>query len=255
MITITVKKQDKIIGLRKKGFSYKYISKCTGVSVGSVYKYARNIELTDDQKARLSKRDNSFLFPKRGEKNYRKYKDARYRGGLKRGEQLKPKYSKSDLIAKLVNFKCKKKRLPTKRDFVAEYRAFIRVFGTWNNAVIKAGFNPNPIRFSRRYIANDGHKCDSLSEKIIDDWLFARDIKHKVNYPYPGGVKLTVDFLVDNNWIEFFGLSGELSEYDINKNKKIRIAKDKSLNLIEIYPSDIFPKCKLGKKLDFLLHK
>ena len=42
------------------------------------------------------------------------------------------------------------------------------VFGTWNNAISAAGYKPNPVMFARHHIASDGHRCDSLAEKIIE---------------------------------------------------------------------------------------
>lgn len=109
--------------------------------------------------------------------------------------------------------------------------------------------------FAKKFIANDGHRCDSLAEKIIDDWFYSRKIKHQVNVPYPGVDGLTVDFLVENRWVEFFGLSGELKKYDELKEKKIKIAKKHKLNLIEIYPHHLFPKNKLDELLGFLGNK
>jgi hypothetical protein len=109
--------------------------------------------------------------------------------------------------------------------------------------------------FAKKFIANDGHRCDSLSEKIIDDWFRARKIKHQIIVPYPDpeNRKLTADFLVKNYWIEFFGLSGELKKYDELKKRKIRLAKKYKLNLIKIYPQHLFPKNKLNKLLKFLI--
>ncbi|MFH0942945.1 MAG: hypothetical protein V1810_02100, partial [Candidatus Beckwithbacteria bacterium] len=70
-----------------------------------------------------------------------------------------------------------KKRLPYKCELNATYRPARIAFGTWNKAVQAAGFNPNQQKFTHKYLANDKHVCDSLAEKIIDDWLFARKIK------------------------------------------------------------------------------
>lgn len=139
-------------------------------------------------------------------------------------------------------------RVPLKREYF-HYKAVWLRFGSWNKAIKAAGFDPNPVLFAKKFIANDGHHCDSLSEKIIDDWLYARKIEHKINVPYPQDKSLTVDFLVKDYWIEFFGLDGELKSYDSLKNRKLQIAKEKNLNLIAIYPKDLFPKCKLNKKL------
>jgi len=107
--------------------------------------------------------------------------------------------------------------------------------------------------FAKKYIANDGHKCDSLAEKIIDDWLTARKIKHKINVPYPENKSFTADFVVNGKWIEFFGLDGELRSYDQLKKRKLNLVKKHHLKLIAIYPQDLFPKCKLNQVLSNLI--
>ena len=86
-------------------------------------------------------------------------------------------------------------------------------FGTWNKAIEATGFKPNPVKFAQKYISNDGHNCDSLAEKIIDDWLYARKIPYERNIPY-GRKRMTADFKVNGHLIEFLGLKGELKTYD-----------------------------------------
>jgi len=127
------------------------------------------------------------------------------------------------------------------------YRTARKLFGTWNNAIKTAGFEPNPVLFAKKCIADDGHKCDSFAEKIIDDWLNARGIKHKREVPYPEDKRLTADFVLKNNWVEFFGLAGELKEYDKLVKRKQILSKKYKLKLIEIYPKDLFPKNRLSK--------
>jgi len=51
--------------------------------------------------------------------------------------------------------------------------------------------------FAKKYTANDEHHCDSLAEKIIDDWLYARKIEHKRKIHYPDNKALTVDFVLN----------------------------------------------------------
>jgi len=112
-------------------------------------------------------------------------------------------------------------RIPLKRECIHYHAVRIRFKG-WNNAILVAGFDPNPVMFAKKYLANDGHKCDSLSERIIDDWLSRRNINHQRSVPYPNNEQFTADFVVDKYWIEFFGLSGELKRYDYLKRKKER---------------------------------
>lgn len=124
------------------------------------------------------------------------------------------------------------------------YKTARELFGSWNKTIEAAGFKPNPVMFSNKYIAKDGHKCDSLAEKIIDDWLYSRNIQHQRNIPYPGS-RYTTDFFIKNSLVEFFGLNGELAEYDRNTKIKERLAKKHKFNLIKIYPKDLFPKNRL----------
>lgn len=116
-----------------------------------------------------------------------------------------------------------------------------KFFGTWNNAVREAGFDPNPVLFANHHLANDGHKCDSLAEKIIDDFLNERQVMHERNAPYPLG-NYTVDFKIGSLYVEYFGLSGELKKYDILKRQKLRIVRQYKIKLIEVYPKDLYKK-------------
>ncbi len=153
-----------------------------------------------------------------------------------------------DLIKKFVQ---KNKRIPYKRE-LGHYSAFRARFGTWNKAMETAGFEPKCVRFSKKYIANDGDKCDSFAEKIIDDYLFARKIKHVRNFPYPGDRKFTVDFKIGDFWVEFFGLCGHLKRYDELMSQKLELVGKYKLKLVRLYLSDLLPKNKLSEKLVFV---
>ena len=139
-------------------------------------------------------------------------------------------------------------RIPLKQEY-NHYIAARNRFGTWNKAIEAAGFSPNPVLFAHKHLAKDGHKCDSLAEKIIDDWLYTRKIHHQVKVPYPQNKKYKADFVINDKWVEYFGLSGELKSYDKLKKKKLLFAKEHSLNIIAIYPKHLFPKCQLSKIL------
>lgn len=129
------------------------------------------------------------------------------------------------------------------------YREAREFFGSWNNAIKIAGFIPNPVLFAKKQRAYDGHQCDSLAEKIIDDWLNEKNIKHERNIKYPGNLKLTVDFVTRHYWIEFFGLTGIIKKYDALVKEKQKIAKKYKLPLMELYPKDLFPVNRLSEKL------
>ncbi|KKU12331.1 MAG: hypothetical protein UX19_C0002G0038 [Candidatus Woesebacteria bacterium GW2011_GWA1_45_8] len=164
----------------------------------------------------------------------------------------KIKCNKKFILSEIRSFEKKHGRIPFKREFHHNKAARLR-FGSWNNAIKAAGFHPNPVMFADKFVSKDGHKCDSLAERIIDDWLFSKDIKHERNILYPGDQGLKVDFKIRNYWVEFFGLSGEHIKYDRLKRKKFRLAKKFNLTLVRIYPNDLFPKSKLVEKFAYLL--
>lgn len=148
--------------------------------------------------------------------------------------------SKNEILAKIKEFYKREGRIPFKEEF-PHYNAAQERFGTWNKAIEAAGFEPNPVIFSKKFIAKDGHICDSFAEKIIDDWLYDRRIKHIRSVPYPKNKKLTVDFVTKNNWIEFWGLKGVIKRYDELVKQKRRLCRKYNLSLIELYPKDLFP--------------
>jgi len=170
----------------------------------------------------------------------------------KEAYQLDISKFKVEIINRIINFYNLKRRLPIKCEFSKEYKRILRIFGTWNNLIITAGYKPNPQKFAIKYISNDGHKCDSLSEKIVDDWLFARKIPHQVKVKYPWNNGMSVDFKVGMYWIELFGLCGQLKRYDNLMKIKLQNIKKYKLNLISLYLTDIFPVCRLEDKLDIL---
>lgn len=180
------------------------------------------------------------------------YGERKYCSSLCRSNSVNPrKKSESERQREILNeintFYNTQKRIPIKREKPGLARRAQATFGTWNKAIESAGFESNPVLFAKKYIANDGHKCNSLSEKIIDDWLYARKIKHKREILYPENSSLTVDFVTENNWIEFFGLAGVVKEYDKLIKKKQKLAKKYKLPLLEIYPKDLFPINRLSE--------
>lgn len=156
---------------------------------------------------------------------------------------------KKRTIARITAFYEKNKRIPVKKEMYGMYRTARRLFGTWNNAIKSAGLKPNPVMFANIHIANDGHRCDSLAEKIIDDWLFKNNVVHKRSVLYPNS-RYTADFEINGKFVEFFGLKGELKDYDKNLKTKEKIARKNNIKLIKIYPKDIFPKNNLANVIN-----
>ncbi|MDP2671937.1 MAG: hypothetical protein Q8O68_00315 [Candidatus Daviesbacteria bacterium] len=156
--------------------------------------------------------------------------------------------SREKVIEIIKEFYKKYGRIPVKREMWGIYKPARKYFETWNNAIEAAGFDPNPVMFANHHLANDGHICDSLAEKLIDDYLFEKDISHERNIPYPEGT-YTADFKIGNKLIEYFGLAGEHRRYDELRIIKQRIVKRLKLELIEIYPKDLYPTNKLDNIL------
>lgn len=163
----------------------------------------------------------------------------------------RPIFPAEKIIEEIQQFYNQNGRIPFKKEYF-HWKAARTRFGTWNKAIKAAGFEPNPVRFAKKYTAKDGHICDSLSEKIIDDWFSARKIAHERNVRYPNP-KFTVDFKVKDFWVEFFGLHHEFKIYDELMKEKLKDVKKNNLKLIAIFPKDIFPEFKLDQVLSPLL--
>lgn len=95
------------------------------------------------------------------------------------------------------------------------YKEYERIFGSWIKSLTLAGVLEDGVRvLTRGYqcIAKDGHICLSLSEKVIDDWLSAHNIKHDKEplYPYDfylnSSGRMRGDWKVNDLIIEYAGL-------------------------------------------------
>ena len=150
------------------------------------------------------------------------------------------------IIDKIKEFYKTNGRIPFKQEMWGIYKPARKLFESWNKAIIAAGFKPNPVKFANKYFANDGHKCDSMAEKIIDDWLFTKKIKHEIKVPYHYH-HMTADFKIRDTYVEFFGLLGQNAKYDRLAKEKEALLRAKNLKIIKIYPNDLFPKNKLDQ--------
>lgn len=152
------------------------------------------------------------------------------------------------VLERIQTFYREHQRIPMKREMQGLYKVARGAFGTWNAAIAAAGFEPNPVMFARRQVAKDGHSCDSLAEKIIDDWFANHGIKHERNAPYYVN-RMTADFRVGYTFIEFFGLHGEIKRYDAHMNTKEEVCEVRGLRLIKLFPKDLYTKGRLDELL------
>ncbi len=221
--------------LRSVPTSYKGIARELGVSNSTARLWTREIILTDSQKERLI-----IINENRRVAHRWSAKEKRALGKRLAPYQYRKKYTKESLVGEIKRFFVEHGRIPFKREFNSR-RAFRLYFGTWNAAILAAGFEPNPVLFAKRVEAIDRHVCDSVAEKIIDDWLYQNNINHERNVSYEG-TKMTTDFKVGNVFIEYFGLEGANRRYDTLIERKRIFCKKRDIALLEIYPKQLFSK-------------
>jgi len=96
--------------------------------------------------------------------------------------------SPSELLENIRIFYNKYNRVPQYRDFsnnVPQSKVYVRRFGSWNEAIKAAGFEPNENDgFGTRTIANDGVLYRSHYETMfVNKFLFNKEIyKYEVKY-------------------------------------------------------------------------
>lgn len=219
------KRQAKV--LRREGYTHREISLALGISLGSAHLWTVGIRPTAAQKEAIEDR--------RRKRNFTKEERAETSLRL---APFREKYSREDLLQKIITFCKQHGRIPLKREFNMwhEYR---RHFKSWNHAIVAAGFKPNNVIFSKKFIAKDGHRCDSYAEKIIDDWLYSHKINHERHVHY-AATKMTADFAIGNVRVEYFGLKGVSTTYDKNIAIKRKLCKQLGLSLLEITPAELF---------------
>jgi hypothetical protein len=64
-------------------------------------------------------------------------------------------YTVASVIAIICNFYNQNGRIPLKYELGTIYSPARQLFGTWNKAIIAAGYDPNPVRFAHQCIAKD----------------------------------------------------------------------------------------------------
>ena len=150
------------------------------------------------------------------------------------------KYSMDSIVKIIQDLYYKHERIPVKYELQYLYEPARKLFGTWNKAIEAAGFDPNPVMFAKHYMAKDGHNCDSLAEKIVDDYLFARHVEHQIHVPYPFNNGMKCDFKIKDTWVEIFGLSDQHHRYDELKQEKMRLIKENGLNFIQLNLREVY---------------
>lgn len=117
-------------------------------------------------------------------------------------------------------------RIPTYAEFNnSEYPSFWcyqNRFGSWNNAVIAYGYEPNDK--DRKYILDDGEVCASSYEFDVSMWLRNNNFKYIRNRDYKDFIdgykgKMNCDYLIDNgnDKLWYVEIAGFLKNTNFNK--------------------------------------
>lgn len=159
--------------------------------------------------------------------------------------------TKEDLIKWLNDFVANNGYVPTSKMNRRMNHLAIKNYGSWNNAIKELGYQPHSQKYKKGcFHCKDGHVADSISEMIVDNWLFENNIKHERRKKYPNSKKDCDFYLIESDiWLEYFGLANEDSSYDKNIIEKEKIAKENNLKLIGIKHEDLFPKINLQNKI------
>jgi hypothetical protein len=93
--------------------------------------------------------------------------------------------------------------------------------------------------FPANYLCNDGHNVRSISEALIDNWLYEHDIAHAYERKVPIEEEMYCDFYIKrcNCYVEFWGL--EDKKYGNRKAKKIELYEKYTIRLIQLNSEDI----------------
>jgi hypothetical protein len=144
-----------------------------------------------------------------------KYCSMKCKGGAE------PKHALQELID-IIRAKTQELgRVPARRE-IKESDSCRKFFGSWNNAIIAADLQPNRSHSQRMYKranakALDGHLCDSISELLIDNWLYDNNISHERDAHYPGThhkADWEISIGSQKIFVEYFGLANDSPRYD-----------------------------------------
>lgn len=120
------------------------------------------------------------------------------------------------------------------------------VTGNWTewlglSGVLGESWRPS---FGQVSVANDGHLCRSLLERIIDDFLSVNGIDHEPEPPYPYDAVLNehgsrADWrLADGTFVEAAGML-DSAAYAAKIERKRELAAKHGLNLVVVDPDDL----------------
>lgn len=171
------------------------------------------------------------------------------------GMQSNQYYARDFLVAEIERFIEEYEHVPSTNEFryAKDYpgiKAYRRIFGSFNNALVELGYTPVSVAKSNKYccttLAKDGHLCDSREEAMVDDFLFTHNMPHSIQPLYPRHPELNIkgyiraDFLLekDSVFVEYAGLINR-KFYAKKLELKQQLATAVGIKLFIVYPSDL----------------
>src|SRR5699024_4764590 len=127
---------------------------------------------------------------------------------------------------------------------------------SWFELLAESGLIKDGVRTARgtKILARDGHLCNSLYEKAVDDFFHWHNISHEIEPLYPFDPELNPEKrrrgdwrLSDGTFVEMWGLLGD-PLYEMKRTEKIALAKRQNLTLIGLKPKDITNLPKIFEK-------
>jgi hypothetical protein len=110
-----------------------------------------------------------------------------------------------------------------------------------DSGVLGEGWRPS---YGTYTVAEDGHRCRSLMERFIDDFLSSHAIDHEPEPDYPFDQELNprggfrADWLIDGVLVEAAGMMGR-AEYRLKMETKKTLAQRHGLELVIIQDADL----------------
>ncbi len=125
--------------------------------------------------------------------------------------------------------------------------AYTREFGGWFEALVASGVLPGGAKRTSRgtmVLAQDGHRCLSMAEKLIDDWFSAHGIGHEKEPLYPQHDRFNArkrkraDWRIGSVFVEYLGMMTE-REYRERAGEKRRLSAALGLESVVLEPWDL----------------
>ena len=162
-----------------------------------------------------------------------------------------------ETMRSIISHPCEVKQVFDAWVRLPSYSFYASKYGDFRIPLIKIGVLPEQV-LSGKYgyfcIAKDGHKCRSLAELKIDNFLYDNNVSHEIEPPYPfhdkynKNEKKRADWKIGDMYIEYWGLADQ-SHYRNKMQDKIKMAEELNISLIGLTQADLLNLPAVLKKI------